>query len=104
MNVTGGILIDGEVSADGGEADGNGGGGGSGGSIWMYCNLIRGYGKITANGGPGSLNVGSPGAGGAGGRVAMYFWQNETMTGFSYHARGGTYGQEPGDGSLQRDD
>ncbi len=92
MNVTGFILIDGEVSANGGYADSSGGGGGSGGSIWMYCNLIRGYGQITANGGPGSTNMTSPGGGGAGGRIALYFWENETMTGFTYRAMGGHAG------------
>ena len=92
MNVTGFILIDGEVTANGGHADNNGGGGGSGGSIWMYCNLIKGYGRIAANGGSGSTNASSPGAGGGGGRIAMYFWNNETMTGFDYHTLGGESG------------
>lgn len=94
MNVTGFIHIDGEVTANGGHADELGGGGGSGGSILMYCNLIKGYGKIAANGGPGSTNVTSPGGGGGGGRIAMYFWNNETMTGFNYHTIGGASGDE----------
>ena len=93
MNVTGFIKVDGVVSADGGFADSNGGGGGSGGSIWMYCNLIQGYGKISSNGGAGSINVAHPGGGGAGGRIAIYFWHNETMTGFKYHTRGGPAGK-----------
>ena len=92
LNVTGFIHIDGVVSSNGADGGAHGGGGGSGGSIWMYCRLIKGYGKITANGGRGSTNSANPGAGGAGGRVAIYFWKNETMIGFGYHARGGATG------------
>ena len=94
LNVTGFIHIDGVVSANGADGVAGGGGGGSGGSIWMYCRLIKGYGKITANGGRGSTNTAHPGAGGAGGRIAVYFWKNETMTGFGYHCRGGATGKD----------
>ena len=94
FNVTGFIHIDGVVSANGADGVAGGGGGGSGGSIWMYCRLIKGYGKITANGGRGSTNTAHPGAGGAGGRVAVYFRKNETMTGFGYHCRGGATGKD----------
>lgn len=94
MNVTGMIDIDGEVSVKGGDADSNGGGGGSAGSIWMYCNTIRGYGKITAHGGRGSNSNSSPGGGGAGGRIAIYFNFNLTMMSFSYEAFGGLAGTE----------
>ena len=93
LNVTGVIHIDGVLTADGADGGTNGGGGGSGGSIWMYCQRIKGYGKISANGGRGSTNPTHPGAGGAGGRIAIYFWKNETMTGFDYHARGGATGK-----------
>ncbi|CAH1775844.1 unnamed protein product, partial [Owenia fusiformis] len=102
MNVTNMIHIDGEVTCHGGDvADGFGGGGGSGGSIWMYTELIKGYGSIKANGGAGSDGSDSNyrGAGGGGGRIAIYFNVNETMTGFNYHAWGGATGganAEPG--------
>lgn len=92
MNVTNVIDIDGEVSARGGDADGNGGGGGSGGSVWMWCYKVKGYGKITAHGGHGSSKATSPGGGGAGGRIAMYFKVNETMSSFRYQAIGGKAG------------
>lgn len=93
MNVTGFIYIDGEVSAHGGDAsEASGGGGGSGGSIWMYCQLFKGYGKISSNGGAGSRNAADPGGGGAGGRVALFFWQNETFSSFQFTAYGGPAG------------
>lgn len=92
FNVTDTIFIDGLVSADGADAENTGSGGGSGGSIWMHCNIIKGYGKITAHGGAGSNNTGSTGCGGAGGRVAVYFNINETMSEFRYLAYGGAKG------------
>ena len=95
MNVTGFIYIDGEVSAHGSDGPStSGGGGGSGGSIWMYCKLIKGYGRISANGGAGSNLTSDPGGGGAGGRVALYFRQNETFSSFRYTAYGGPAGDE----------
>ena len=89
MNVTGVIDVDGIVSANGEDTPTVGSGGGSGGSIWMYCKKIKGYGKISANGGAGSINPSYPGGGGAGGRIAIYFQENETSTYFVYEARGG---------------
>ena len=92
INVTGTFHIDGIVSANGGPAAENGAGGGSGGSIWVFCTEIKGYGKITVNGGAGSNLSSSPGSGGAGGRLAVYFEVNRTMTGFGYHSWGGRAG------------
>lgn len=93
MNVTGVIHIDGEVRANGYDATPiSGGGGGSGGSIWMYCNIIRGYGRITSRGGRGSIHSKNPGGGGGGGRIAFYFKVNETMSSFRYKANGGQAG------------
>lgn len=92
MNVTKTIEIDGEVSAKGGNADSNGGGGGAGGSIWMFCNIIKGFGKITSHGGQGSSKTNNPGGGGAGGRIGIYFKVNLTMMSFSYEAHGGPAG------------
>ena len=79
MNVSLLLEIDGILSVDGADAQPQGGGG-SGGSVWIYCGIIKGYGKITANGG--SSPPSSPsGGGGSGGRIAVYFKQNDT---FSY--------------------
>jgi hypothetical protein len=58
----------------------------------LYCELIKGYGHISANGGAGSNLTSDPGGGGAGGRVAMYFRQNETFSSFKYTAYGGPSG------------
>ena len=91
FNVTDTIFIDGEVTANG--EDGiYGSGGGSGGSIWMHCNEIKGYGNITAHGGKGSDYSYSTGSGGAGGRIAVYFQVNNTMSSFRYLAIGGPAG------------
>ena len=94
MNVTDTIYIDGEVSSRGGD----GYAGGSGGSVWMYCELIKGYGKITAHGGDATN-----GGGGAGGRVAVYFNRNETMNSFRFQAiggKGGSSGENGGAGTV----
>lgn len=83
LNVTNLLEIDGALSADGADALPQGGGG-SGGSVWIYCYIIKGFGKITANGGssPEDTSVSHfHGGGGAGGRIAVYFTKNDT---FSY--------------------
>ena len=92
FNVTDTIFIDGVVSANGADAPFNASGGGSGGSIWMHCNYIQGYGNITAHGGAGSNYTLDTGSGGAGGRIAVYFQVNETMSEFRYLAYGGAKG------------
>ena len=99
FNVTELIFIDGLVTANGADAIHVGSGGGSGGSIWIHCNIIKGYGSITAHGGKGSKSSIDTGSGGAGGRVAVYFNINETMSSFRYLAYGGSSGgihSEPG--------
>lgn len=89
MNATNVIDIDGIVSANGENAPTPGSGGGSGGSIWIYCNSIKGYGRISTNGGNGSMSSQNPGGGGAGGRIAIYFRDNQTSAYFLYESRGG---------------
>lgn len=85
INVTYLLEIDGVIAVNGGEAVSQGGGG-SGGSIWVVCNILKGYGRITANGGGSSPDskYGYHGGGGAGGRVAVYFQKNETFSQFRY--------------------
>jgi len=79
------LEIDGVIAVNGGEAVSQGGGG-SGGSIWIVCDILKGYGKITANGGdsPSDSKYGYHGGGGAGGRIAVYFQKNETFSQFRY--------------------
>ena len=77
------LEVDGVVTANGADAASQGGGG-SGGSIWIVCNILKGYGKFTANGGgsPTDAKYGYHGGGGAGGRIAVYFRKNETFSQF----------------------
>ena len=93
FNVTNVIHIDGEVRANGNGAMTVDGGGGSGGSIWMHCKIIRGTGNITANGGDQYQARLGTGGGGAGGRIALYFWENSTYL--------GTFQSHGGDTSVQ---
>jgi hypothetical protein len=69
----GDLHLDGQITANGEEGKAVYVGGGSGGSIWIYTNLIRGYGRIAADGGDGFTHGTYPAAGGGGGRVALYF-------------------------------
>lgn len=74
MNVIGLIDVDGLVFVNGEDVLFLiGSGGGSGGSIWMYCKMIRGYGRIVVNGGVGFKDSLYFGGGGVGGRVVIYF-------------------------------
>lgn len=85
LNVTYLLEIDGLVTAD--AADGlSQGGGGSGGSVWIVCKILKGYGKITANGGgsPADARYGYHGGGGSGGRMAIYFEKNDTFSQFRF--------------------
>src|SRR5690606_12477345 len=51
------------------------GGAGSGGSVWLRVNTLSGTGAISADGGNG--RSGYYGSGGGGGRIAVYYTQNE---------------------------
>ena len=85
MNVSNSCVFNGEISADGIAPVVPYSGGGSGGSIYITCYNIAGQGNITATGGDGYMHFdihGNParpsyaGGGGAGGRVAVYLWNN----------------------------
>ena len=71
MNVTGALLVNGRISANGGAGIGQGTGGGSGGSVWLTAGTLAGAGTISANGGAGN----ELGGGGGGGRVASPVWR-----------------------------
>lgn len=92
------IHVDGVISADGGHGGGHDikakyGGGGSGGSIWISCEAITGkLGKISADGGCGSIYAG----GGGGGRVAVetgVAGQDAKPGGILFSAVGGANGR-----------
>jgi hypothetical protein len=70
ITITGQLLLNGVISANGEPAAGGwGGGGGAGGSLWLTTGKLAGSGLISVNGGAGD---GSVGGGGAGGRLAIY--------------------------------
>jgi hypothetical protein len=69
MNVTGALLVNGRVSANGGAGASQGSGGGSGGSVWLTAGTLAGAGTISANGGAGN----ELGGGGAGGCIALQY-------------------------------
>lgn len=66
INATSSVIVDGILSANGGDATSNAGGG-SGGAIYVNANIIKGYGSISVRGGNGK----SDGGGGSGGRVSL---------------------------------
>ncbi|MEW6027825.1 MAG: hypothetical protein AB1599_11110, partial [Planctomycetota bacterium] len=101
--VSGGMTVNGIVSADGfigGEYGDDGGGGGAGGSIWIDTNSLSGSGVIRANGGDGKNGGAGDGGGGGGGRIAVHY-SNSSYTG-AYQAYGGegTAAQDGGAGTV----
>jgi hypothetical protein len=92
--VSNSLVLDGLISANGG----NGivaGGGGSGGSVWLSAGRLAGAGAVSANGGGGDL---PSGGGGGGGRIALYFSTNQ-FTGTTF-AHGGTGVNAGGAGTI----
>jgi hypothetical protein len=74
LAVTGALVHDGALYADGagGASIGNrGGGGGAGGSIWVSSATLEGRGFARARGGLGGYSSDRPGGDGAGGRIAF---------------------------------
>jgi len=68
LNVSGGLLLNGLLTADGQAGAGGNDGGGAGGSIWVTAGPLAGTGAMTANGAQGSNGSGG------GGRIAVYSW------------------------------
>jgi hypothetical protein len=69
VNLTGSVISNGGVGANGSSASnpGGGGGGGSGGGILLEGNAVQGAGALTVNGGNGGNRGGAASGGGAGG-------------------------------------
>jgi len=84
LNVTGNLVVDGQISVNGLGALTNNSGGGSGGSLWLSLNRFSGSGNLSADGGSGYL---PNGGGGGGGRIAIT-WISNSFTG-TYSAKGG---------------
>jgi len=98
LNVSGTLLLDGDISADGQEARGLNAGGGSGGSLWLSAGRLAGSGSITANGGAGN----NYGGGGGGGRIAVTYGTNlfsGVISAFGGPGGGGVWG---GAGTIYR--
>lgn len=102
--VSGPLVVDGTISADGGDgfgiggsngSNGGGGGGGAGGSIWITANAFSGSGSLTANGGNGATVIGG---GGGGGRIAVY-GSSSTFSG-TVSAAGGSGASYGGAGTI----
>ncbi len=85
MNVTGALLVDGRISANGNAGIGQGAGGGSGGGVWLTAGTLAGAGTIAANGGAGN----DLGGGGGGGCIALQYGVNAFQGIVSAYGGGG---------------
>jgi hypothetical protein len=95
ITVTGKLLLNGRISADGTAAPGSGAGGGSGGSVWLTLGGLSGAGTISADGGSG----GQPyGGGGGGGRISILYTSNSFAG--TIAARGGAGAVAGGAGTI----
>ena len=72
ISITGALLVNGRISANGGAGYLQGSGGGSGGSVWLTVGTLAGAGTISANGGAGN----ELGGGGGGGCIAIQYGVN----------------------------
>ena len=85
INVTGALLVNGRVSANGGLGLAQGSGGGSGGSVWLTAGTLAGSGVISANGGAGN----ELGGGGGGGYISLQYGANAFAGAISAYGGGG---------------
>ena len=76
LNVAGMLVVNGRLSANGGDGLSDGSGGGAGGSIWLFVGTLAGGGTVSANGGMGNGFGLYAGGGGGGGRIAVQYGQN----------------------------
>jgi hypothetical protein len=60
LSVTGTLIVNGKISANGMAGLGDGAGGGSGGSVWINAKMLAGAGTISANGGKATAPVCMP--------------------------------------------
>jgi RHS repeat-associated protein len=90
--VSGTLRNDGIISADGAPVQPALGGGGAGGSVWVTTGTLSGAGSFRANGGANTIPAQSGGASGGGGRVAIYYGNAGSFTGFTTSiAAGGVF-------------
>ena len=91
LNVSGTLLLDGEITADGTNAPSGNAAGGAGGSVYLHVGNLSGSGLFSANGGPGAV-----GAKGGGGRIAIHHWGSQTLPADQIIAAAGGTEAEPG--------
>jgi hypothetical protein len=94
MNVSGQLIVNGIISANGLPGLALGSGGGSGGTVSLNVGTIAGSGRISATGG----DADGPGGGGGGGRIALLYGTN-LFTG-SLVAWGGNGSARGGAGTI----
>ena len=90
LTVSGTTTLDGNITADGINTNGNAAGGGSGGSVWLTTASLAGSGTISADGGRGENNNGA-GPGGGGGRVSVVLTGSGSFGSVVMQAYGGEY-------------
>lgn len=88
IQATGTVMLNGIITANGGDGASNHGGGGSGGGVYVYCRTFAGNNAtVRVNGGNGS----ETGGGGGGGRIAIWRVSGRDLSsGISNSATGGT--------------
>jgi hypothetical protein len=100
LRATGTLLLDGAITAKGGDAGGvgcslSGSGGGSGGSILVVATTLTGGGSLHADGGAGGAGGctgnGDDGGGGGGGRVAVHFRTIDAFAGVTASSANGGF-------------
>ena len=95
INAAGAVIVNGSISANGGDGATVRSGGGSGGSVSISASAFSGSGSISANGGNGQH---PHGGGGGGGRVALQYTTGSF--GGSLTAYGGTGANAGGAGTV----
>ena len=88
------LVVDGTISARGGDGASTRSGGGSGGGILAYCSRIHGDGEMDVGGGDGDHSAAYYGGGGAAGRITLYYRENHFLGRFL--STGGASSYEPG--------
>jgi len=94
IKTTGGLILDGFISANG-ESSPFWPGGGDGGSVYIITDIFSGSGSIYANGGDGAIDVGPIGVGGNGGRIAIYY-DSLSFNKENIKCKGGANAGQPG--------
>jgi len=99
LNVSGELAVNGSISADGNPSSCHHGGSGAGGSINITTGSITGSQQITANGGTTAYTSTYQGGDGGGGRVAIYYTEDNLVFSGTTSANTGV-GDNPGKAGI----